>query len=188
MKYYKINFDLERESIIIGQCENRAVVPQNEFEIGRKYSGSVECFTFSFDIEEGEDASDYLPNDNGWFVVSKKLKELIENMNTEIQFLPVLITEKQKRKEIGEYFVANVLMLVDALCLEKSDYFETEIDQIGTIYTVSKFAIFEEKTNGADIFKLANRQEIPLFSSERFKQAVEKNNITGFCFREIRVI
>ena len=76
---------------------------------------------------------------------------------------------------------------MDALCLDKSQYFETEIEGIGIIYTVSKYGIYAEKTEGADVFKLANRQQIPIFVSERFKSLIEEENITGISLIEINV-
>ncbi len=71
--------------------------------------------------------------------------------------------------------------------MEKSQYFETEIEGIGIIYTVSKYGIYAEKTEGADVFKLANRQQIPIFISERFKDLMETENIRGISWVEINV-
>ncbi len=67
-------------------------------------------------------------------------------------------------------------------------YFKTEIPGIGTVYTVSKYGIYAEKTEDSDVFKLANRQEIPIFVSERFKERIEEENVTGICLREIKAV
>ena len=91
-------------------------------------------------------------------------------------------------ENLEEYYIANITRVVDALCLEKSLYFETEIPSIGTIYTVSKYCIYDERTENSDIFKLANRQEIPIFVSERFKKIIEEEKITGICLQEIKVV
>ncbi|KYC62952.1 hypothetical protein B4099_3764 [Heyndrickxia coagulans] len=40
----------------------------------------------------------------------------------------------------------------------------------------------------SDIFKLGDRQEIPIFVSERFKKEIENNELTGMEFYEIKVI
>jgi len=84
--------------------------------------------------------------------------------------------------------VANIINLVDSLCLHESDYFETDIEGIGTIYTISKFAIYGNKVGENDVFKLLNRQEIPIFVSERFKKIVEERQITGMEFLEVKII
>ena len=73
--------------------------------------------------------------------------------------------------------IANIIKVVDALYLDKSQYFSTEIEGIGTIYTVSKYGIYAEKTDGADVFKLSNRQQIPMFASEKFKDLIEKEKL-----------
>ena len=111
----------------------------------------------------------------------------MELVNTDIQFLATKIREKNSEDVVAKYYVANIIKVVDALCLDKSQYFETEIEGIGIIYTVSKYGIYAEKTEGADVFKLANRQQIPIFVSERFKSLIEEENITGISLIEINV-
>ena len=187
MKYYKLCMDFKRENDIIAHYYNDYGIGQNRLNSGIYYKNWDQKFSFYYDKTEGDTTYDYLSNDKGWFVVSEKLKNMLTVLNTEIQFLPVRVKEKNSKK-IHNYFIANVLTVLDALCLEKSDYFETEIPSIGKIYTVSKFAVCERKIEGADVFKLANRQEIPIFVSQRFKAMVEKNSITGIGFWEIKVI
>ena len=71
-------------------------------------------------------------------MISSKLKKLLELVNTDIQFFATKVKEKNNEDVINEYYVANIVKVVDALCLDKSQYFETEIEGIGIIYTVSK--------------------------------------------------
>lgn len=186
MKYFKLAMDMSRPNDVVCHYDNDYGIEQNVLQIGKRYSDWDGQFHFTFDKSEGEFFTDYLANDKGWFVVSEKLRQILEKLKTNIQFLPVEIIERGN-KEKHEYYIANVLGLVDALCLEKSEYFKTEIPELGTIYTVSKFAIYENKVQNADVFKLANRQEIPIFVSETFKEVIEKYEITGIELREIRV-
>lgn len=187
MKYYKLSMDMERENDIVCHYINGFDIQQNTFNVGKFYEGWDGRFEFYYDKQEGDDLTDYMANDKGWFVVSSKLKKILESINTEIQFLPVQIKEKDSNEVISEYYIANIVKVVDALCLHKSKYFETEIEGIGIIYTVSKYGIYAERTEEADIFKLSNRQEIPIFASEKFKELIEKENITGICLTEISV-
>ncbi len=62
--------------------------------IGKRYEGWDGRFTFFYDQSEGSFPSDYLANDKGWFVVSDKLKRMMESLDTEIQYLPVEVWEK----------------------------------------------------------------------------------------------
>lgn len=178
---------MERENDIVCHYECDYGIQQNVFNIGKFYDG-ITNLEFYYDEKEGMLATDYLANDKGWFVVSDRLKKILENMNTEIQFLPIRIIEKSSNKKLSGYYIANIIRVVDALCLDKSEYFQTEIPGMGTIYTVSKYGIFSDKTDDSDVFKLSNRQEIPIFVSEKFKKAIECENITGICLREISVV
>lgn len=187
VRYFKLNMDMSRKNDVICHYENDFGIQQNTFILGKKYNDWDNRFQFYYDKEEGEVLTDYLANDKGWFVVSKKLKQLMKTMNTEIQYIPVKVIEKSSLMDIT-YYIANILKLMDALCLEKSEYFETEIPSIGTIYTVSKYAVYENRIENSDVFKLSNRQEVPIFVSDRFKTTIEINNITGISFTEIRVV
>lgn len=186
MKFYKLGMDMSRCDDILAHCGGNDSIYLLEMIIGKRYASWDGSFYFTFDSNEGHIPSDYLANDKGWFVVSPKLKALLEQLHTEIQFLPIEVVEQSGRGTY-QYFVANVLKLVDALCLERSEYFTLELPEEGPVYSVIKYAIYQDKTDGADVFKLANRQEIPLFVSERFKQAIEEQGITGIALHEIRV-
>lgn len=187
MKYYKLSMDMERENDIVCHYENDYGIQQNALNIGEKFDKWDDRFEFFYTKEEGNVWTDYLANDKGWFLISSKLKKILELVNTDIQFLATKIREKNSEDVVAKYYVANIIKVVDALCLDKSQYFETEIEGIGIIYTVSKYGIYAEKTEGADVFKLANRQQIPIFVSERFKSLIEEENITGISLIEINV-
>lgn len=188
MRYYKLVMDAEGENDIVCHYRDDLGILQNTFHVGKFYEGWDGRFEFFYDETEGDILTDYVANDKGWFVVSSKLRNMLKTMNTAIQFLPVRIIEKNSKKILEDYAIANILRVVDALCLDKSVYFKTEIPGIGTVYTVSKYGIYAEKTEDSDVFKLANRQEIPIFVSERFKERIEEENVTGICLREIKAV
>lgn len=187
MKYYKLSMDMERENDIVCHYQNDYGIQQNALNVGKFFEDWDDRFEFFYMKEEGEVWTDYLANDKGWFLVSNRLKTLLETVNTDIQFLGVRIKERNNEEDFRQYYIANIIKVVDALCLDKSQYFSTEIEGIGTIYTVSKYGIYADKTDGADVFKLSNRQQIPIFASEKFKDLIEKENITGISLTEIRV-
>lgn len=188
MKYYMLYEDMDREGdIICYSMPDDNEIALRIFRIGKKCDIWDGNFCFYYEEDEGNIATDFLKNDNGWFVVSEKLREILELMNTEIQFLPIKIFEKESKIELPNYYIANILRVVDALCLEKSDYFESNVKKIGKVYTVAKYGIFAEKTEKSDVFKLANHQVIPIFVSEHFKNVIEERGITGIALSEIRV-
>lgn len=183
-----MQMDIERENDIVCHYVNDYGIQQNTLNVGKYFEGWDDRFEFFYTKEEGDIWTDYLANDKGWFLVSNKLKILLESVNTEIQFIKVKIKEKNNKNNFKEYYIANIIKSVDALCLDKSKYFATEIEGLGTIYTVSKYGIYADKTDDADVFKLSNRQQIPIFVSERFRNLIEKENITGISLTEISVV
>lgn len=187
MKYFKLLMNMERLDNIICHYENDFGLQQNMLIVGKECREWKNEFELFYNKNEGYLATDYLANDKGWFVVSEKLKNVIDNLNTDIQYFPVRVVEKSTNEILMGYYVANILRVVDALCIEKSKYFTTEIEEIGTIYTVSKYGIYQAKTNNSDVFKLANRQEIPIFVSEKFVNAINDNAISGISLIEIEV-
>ena len=56
-----------------------------------------------------------------------------------------------------------------------------------SVYTVSKYGIYSDKTENSDVSKLGNRQQVPLFVSEKFKILMEEESITGITLTEIAV-
>ncbi len=187
MRYYKLSMDMEREKDIILHCKNCAEIELNTFSVGKYYDNKNLNIMFYYNESEGNVWTDFLANDKGWFIVSEKLKQILQGLKSEIQFIDITICDDVGVVEGKKYYIANIVKVVDALCLNKSTYFETYIEGRGTIYTVSKYGIFENKTEGADIFKLDKWQQIPIFVSETFKRVSELNKCTGMSFREIEV-
>lgn len=187
MKYYEILIDASRKNDIVCYHRNSYGIQEYELCEGKIFNNWQKDIEFYFDYSEGSIATDYLANDMQWFIVSKKLKDILDKVNTNVQYFKIKIQEEKERQEIGDYYVANIINLVDSLCLEESDYFETKIDGIGTIYSISKFALFENKIRENDVFKL-NHQEIPIFVSERFKEIADKENVTGMEFVEVKTV
>lgn len=188
MRFFKLSMDMTRKNDVILHCKNCSKIDLNTFKNGEYYNKSNEGkIIFFFDEKEGDSWTDYLANDKGWFIVSERLKFLIQEINSDIQFIDVGICDIRGINTNRKYYIANIIKVVDALCLEKSDYFETYVEGKGIIYCVSKYGIYEDKTEGADVFKLDNWQRIPIFVSEKFKVAVEMHKFTGMSFREIAV-
>lgn len=188
MKYFKLLMDTSGENDIVCHYRDNYGIQEYELCEGKKFNNWNENFQFYFNSSEGSIATDYLANDMSWFVVSQKLKDILDELNTKVQYFEVKIQEETDEQLIEDYYVANITNLVDSLCLDESDYFETDIEGIGTIYTISKFAVYESKVGENDIFKLPNRQEMPIFVSERFKKIVEERQITGMEFLEVKTI
>lgn len=188
MKYFKLILDDSNDNDVVVHCEDTHGFEQYELKEGNFLENWNDNITFYFNLYDGNRFTDYLANNLGWFIVSKKFKDLIKKIEEDVQFLPVNIVDFESKYQIenDEYFVANVLGIVDALNLENSDYSVMDLDG-EKIYSVRKYAVSEDKINNKNLFKLKG-DEIPLFVSETFKRLVKESNIIGCEFLEIRNI
>lgn len=185
MKYFKLIIDDSNDNDVVVHCEDTHGFEQYELKEGNFLENWSDNITFYFTLHDGNRFTDYLANNLGWFIVSKKFKDLIKKIEEDIQFLPVKIVDFESKYQIenDEYFVTNVLGIVDALNLEDSDYRIMDLDG-EKIYSVRKYAVSQDKINNKNLFKLKG-DEIPLFVSETFKRLVKESNITGCEFLEI---
>lgn len=188
MRYFKLILDDSNDSDVVVHCENTHGFEQYMLKEGNLIENWNENITFYFNLTDGDRFTDYLANNLGWFIVSIKFKEIIKKIGGDVQFLPVNVVDFESKSKIenDEYFVTNVLDIVDALNLENSDYSVMDLDG-EKIYSVRKYAVSEDKINNKNLFKLKG-DEIPLFVSETFKHLVEESNMIGCEFVEVRTI
>ncbi len=95
MRYYKLSMDMERENDIILHCKNRERFESYTFKDGEYYHNENERIELCFNEEEGNIWTDYLANDEGWFIVSENLKQILQELNSEIQFIDIIIFDNE---------------------------------------------------------------------------------------------
>ncbi|QHE53681.1 imm11 family protein [Pontibacillus sp. HMF3514] len=187
MKYYKLMLDVHNEDDIVCYCEDSYGFEQYELDEGKFIEEWNKDITFYYHPKEGSIATDYLANDLGWFIVSSKFKNILENMDgISIQFLPVNIINSYDHSQLSGYYVANILTVLDALNLEGSDYSVIDLDD-EKFYNVKKYAVSKNRINQKNVFKLKG-DEIPVFISGVIKEQIEEELVTGCDFLEIKVI
>lgn len=187
MKYYKLSYDYENDDDYVN-CNVGVIGDIDEYSVScGNYINDWSEVRFKYNSEEGDVLSDYIANVYRWLVVSKKFRELIEGIvdgNT-IQYLSTKLIDTKNNVENTEYRIANLLDVVDALDLEHSQYDLFELDN-EKIISVEKYALKEKMVLGHDIFRLKD-DTIPIFISERIRDIIENNSMTGFAFIEVEV-
>lgn len=145
-------------------------------------------FYFSYNLFEGDIKTDLLSNNKGWILASEGLKSIFQTLTEKLSFIEVSIIDSDNNELNSSYFIINILTIIDALLLEKSTYF-TLSSQTGLEFPiVSNFAVSEKSLNGIDVFKLPDPFKQFLFVSEKFRNIVIKENISGIKFEKITVI
>ena len=112
------------------------------------------------------------------FFSSKAVKVLSEIMGENVEYLPVT-------GEASKFTIVNVIKLIDALDMEKSDliYFPD-----GKIMSKRKIVLRSEKISCTDnIFKLIEFPRTSVIVSDNFKDAVEKAGLKGFAFEKVEI-
>jgi len=140
-----------------------------------------------YEPSKGYEPTDYMDNDIDWFVVSSKFKNVMEKMGgTDIQYLPVMFKNNENSSILDDYFVANICSSIEALDFDKSDYRYLE-SKGRKLLSVSRYVLKGDFIKGYNILRL-KESNIPIFVSEKFKDTVESNNLTGCEFMEVAVI
>ncbi len=132
MKYYKLFYDCENsDDAVLLEIDKKLLV----FDIYDVEKRKIELDEWtddmqaSFDIANGHRITDYLVNNLDWFIVTDKLKRVIESMgNDGIQFLPIRAVSKDG-SQVTDAYVVNIFNHVDAIDLENSVYDVFPVDE-----------------------------------------------------------
>jgi hypothetical protein len=187
MKYFKLLLDDDGcEDDIV--CYHKEMYGIGQYDVlkGRMLSHWDERVALFYDPIKGNIPTDYLANSLGWFLISINFKSILEHLDPDIEYKPISIINQNDKRFLMEYYVANILDLVDALDLSQSDYSVYEAKG-KKITAIRKYALNKNKLEGKNIFKLVG-DEIPIFVSEKFKNIVEANGITGCDFLEVKTV
>jgi len=140
---------------------------------------------FTCVIDERDSITNKLSQDRIFFssnagtllTVSKKAKEVLEELDLPVEFFELSI--KGKKISLTEYFIVNVIGKIECVDFEKSD---VEINEtFGFIDAYNSLVLDEGKIpSQTDIFLLGENIAKFVIISKRVKNAVEAAGLTGF--------
>jgi hypothetical protein len=182
-------FDYENsQDNVVCTSDEMYGIDRYELEQGRYFDKWDDRFTFFFDPEQGGVWTDYLSTDLGWFVISAKFKDTLDRIGvTNIQYIPVRIKNVVDDSVVEGYFVANICSLIDALDLANSEYSEFEVDENEKVLSIRKYALKRNAIKDLHVFRV-EKSPLAIFVSEKVKEEVERNKITGCDFLEVKVV
>lgn len=193
MKYYKMLRDDEnsKERDVVCRTENgyeeKYGVTKNIIYTTDRINNWNDELEFIFSEAAGNHFIDFLPNNLGWYIVSKKVKSIFNRMNldNEVQFLPIKIREIVTGNIIYGYSVMNILNLVDAFDYSNSEYKEMKVKDT-SMYLIKKYALIREKTKGYNCLRIPENK-FAAFFSEMVVNILVNENVSGIDFLEVRV-
>ena len=84
----------------------------------------------------------------------------------------------------GDYFAFNITLILDALDMDRSKIVRLSS---GTIYNIDEYVLKASKIKNGTILKLKHNEKSYPFVTEDFVNAVKKEGLTGFDFKEVRL-
>ena len=199
--FYKLAFDTERTDKAIEEGTNTVYAEKSNLdEINYK---NIKKGYFCYSIVNGEELgewpsiefyysskassleSEYLLNSARWPIVHSSVKGKFEEVGiTGVQYLPVKLIDVVTNTVNENYFVMNILNLIEAYNMEESEFTYNEKYNLYTFLphnTVLDSAICSEY----DIFR-ANKNKMVIYVSEKVRNIIEENKWIGFEFYKQR--
>lgn len=140
--------------------------------------------TFIYDINDGHIISDYIANSLIIPMISEGCYNIFqERIIDSVQFLPVLIEEKNTNKKNNAY-ILNVLSVIEgAIDFEKSVFGIFKVEEI-EITSFRKHVLKADIISGTHIFRL-KEDPLAIFVSEQIKDLIDNSKLKGFDYLEV---
>ncbi len=186
MKYYVLYYDYECYDDIM--CDE---ILNNKYETWEVCQGHFiddwdPNITFVCrDLSETK-VPGLLTQPEDWIAVSKEFIEAVSPyVKDEIQYLPVKLDAIHPQMKGKEYFIANIINVIDAI----DDKASLHIIPLGVI---GKYALKGDVIKGQHVFMCRNPGQSKglahAFVSEDVKKAICKANLSGFDFEETKIV
>lgn len=130
-------------------------------------------------IESNDPPADYFTAGT-LFIVSSRLKAILEGFSVRVEPYPVDVTYHGVLYKEAQYFFLNILDEADCLDRTAARYAEKS----GYVGDISKLVIDESKVTDKHLFRLAKAYQFVVLVSASLAGAVEGAGITGVRFVE----
>ena len=165
---------------------------ENDFKMGKRIERwDNNVFFQAKEKEDDGEPDDALQSSSMLPIYSERLvNELKKEKINGIQYLPARIL-RPNNMEIKGFSLVNILNFIKAFNYEKSNYNRFRDDfpnpkVQGKLAGVTKYVLHKDKLLGMDIIRLADYKQ-SFFVSEKIKMIFERNNFTGYSFKEIEL-
>lgn len=142
---------------------------------------------FDVNPESGAFFPDSLSNSSNLYIVSERLREVLEAASPSFEFHRVRVRNHKGRLEKSPYYVANLLDLVDCMDRKKSKFRPSEIDttQASTIHEL--VLDLSRIPNEKKIFRLASRRRLFLVRKDLAYDIFRVKKFEGMLFKKIEL-
>ena len=128
---------------------------------------------------------DCVPNILGLPIISTRFKKLLYPLATgDVQFLETPLYDQETRKPESGYWVMNILVRIDCIDLQRSEY--SYFPESDIICSFEKYYLDSKRLPSAAIFRDENTAS-EFFASEAVARIARRTQITGIAFSEVDV-
>ena len=184
MNYYKLIYDDDEDDssfAILRIDENTLNFDRHAVDDLEPLGVDVIYATLEGDV----DSYDYIPNDLAWLIVSERIKRIFEDSKIgKCEFVQV----KDKNSKVLIGYLIHIMSFLNAfdeenaVCTRKTHLINNVVYEY---LMVIKYAVYSEKVEDFDIFKL-QESNIPYFVSELIKEKITQIGAKGFDFIKIK--
>lgn len=196
--FYKLTYDMENlddliakgANYIYAEDDNLDLIETDGFEKGRFHTLPIkDCIVkdwpeviFYFSSSASNKKSDYLLNNNGWPIVSKQVKDKLEENNVQgVLFYPIILQDVVTDNQIEDYYFMYITRFVDCYDMDKSEYrYNTKYD----VYTFipMKTYLNADVCKDEDVFR-ALKSPSNIYVSEKVYSIIKENQFTAFSLK-----
>ena len=126
--------------------------------------------------------TDYVAGIQSFPVVSKKFKELLENLNDPLEFHHVKLVQVISELVDNDYYFLNILENIECFDWDNSEYEKLPVSQAPT--DVEKLVLETHKIGKRNIIRIAELQSLILVS-DNLRNLIESCELTGIEFQNI---
>ena len=187
MKYYELRHDVENDhqDYILNIKEKELTFNRYDaYEKTRISANKIICHSKNKNYLNYE----HLWNNMLWSIVSERVKDILNEINIgECEFIPVYDVNDNENLVGYLLHCMNFVNAFDKINSEYSTSYYFHKWKINKSVIVCKYALLEKRIKDFDIFKLEKYGLSIIFVSERFKNLMEKYNVKGFAYTEVKV-
>jgi hypothetical protein len=134
------------------------------------------------DIHEdgGDMLTDFVPNISRCVIISSRVKDFFEQEGLDaekVEYLPFIVKDKKGRVVKDQYYVANLLVKIDCLDLEKSQCAIDDND--GEVLDVATIVVLEDKIPDEAIFFRVEEYPSHIIIRSDFVEKIKQQGFTG---------
>jgi hypothetical protein len=155
----------------------RGVPTGTLFSSGLKFKMAAEV--------KGFHVPDVIDNALGYFMVSERMKSLLERAKTDVEYIRFTLLNHKNRVASESCYIVNVLGIRNWADMEKSEGRTRAVAQHKSFARLRRLVLKEDEVDpSVDIFRVQAMPKLIIVRSA-FKEFLEKEGITGAMFREV---